>query len=46
MIKKENYAAPATEVLELRLEGVIAGSINPENGPTRDLVGTTYEDWN
>lgn len=26
MIKKENYAAPSTEVLELRLEGVIAGS--------------------
>ena len=26
MIKKENYAAPATEVLELRLEGVIATS--------------------
>ena len=23
MIKKENYAAPATEVLELRLEGAV-----------------------
>ena len=30
MKQKELYAAPATEVLELRLEGVIAGSI-PEN---------------
>ena len=27
MIKKELYAAPETEVLELRLEGVIATSI-------------------
>jgi len=26
MIKKELYAAPSTEVLELRLEGVIAAS--------------------
>ena len=26
MIKKQLYEAPATEVLELRLEGVIAGS--------------------
>ncbi len=26
MIKKENYAAPTTEVLELHLEGVIAAS--------------------
>ena len=26
MIKKELYAAPTTEVLELRLEGVIATS--------------------
>ena len=26
MMKKELYAAPATEVLELRLEGVIAAS--------------------
>lgn len=24
MMKKENYAAPATEVLKLRMEGVIA----------------------
>ena len=31
MIKKELYAAPATEVLELRLEGVIATSINSVN---------------
>jgi len=31
MIKKENYAAPATEVLELRLEGVIATSIDSIN---------------
>lgn len=28
MIKKELYAAPETEVLELRLEGVIATSPN------------------
>jgi len=31
MIKKELYAAPETEVLELRLEGVIASSPNGSN---------------
>ena len=31
MIKKENYAAPATEVLELCLEGVIALSSTGED---------------
>jgi len=46
MIKKENYAAPATEVLELRLEGtVLAGSSvdgsgvnidNPSFGASQD----------
>ena len=49
MIKKELYAAPATEVLELRLEGVIAASIDPLNNPTREAIGTSYdggsEDW-
>lgn len=40
MIKKENYAAPSTEVLELRLEGVIANSI------TRgDAYDGGSEDW-
>ena len=39
MIKKELYAAPASEVLELRLEGVIAGS-NVET-----LSSTTGEDF-
>ena len=28
MIKKQLYAAPSIEVLELRLEGVIAGSLD------------------
>ena len=32
MIKKELYAAPEIEVLELRLEGVIAGSPNDQSG--------------
>ena len=37
MIKKELYATPATEVLELRLEGVIA---------TSDPVGASFGDSN
>lgn len=37
MMKKELYAAPATEVLELRLEGVIAASGDPlYNKPFND----------
>lgn len=32
MSKKELYAAPEIEVLELRLEGVIATSIGSGNG--------------
>ena len=39
MNKKQMYAAPETEVLELRLEGVIAGS-NVET-----LSSTTGEDF-
>ena len=35
MIKKELYAAPETEVLELRLEGVIASST--EQPGTEDI---------
>lgn len=38
MIKKGMYAAPSTEVLELRLEGVIAIS-----DPTRETIGETYD---
>lgn len=37
MQKKQQYAAPATEVLELRLEGVIATSI------TRQSVDEVYD---
>ena len=37
MQKKQQYAAPATEVLELHLEGVIAtsvrGNVNIDNNP-------------
>lgn len=39
MIKKELYAAPKTEVLELRLEGVIAVS-DPQYGS-----GWSDQDW-
>ena len=39
MMKKELYAAPATEVLELRLEGVIANSI------TLNSAYTGGEEW-
>ena len=50
MMKKENYAAPATEVLELRLEGVIAGSDDPQmSGGTSLSINAPYvgegEDW-
>ena len=37
MIKKQMYAAPSTEVLELRLEGVIA---------TSDVSTPNYEEEN
>ena len=42
MIKKQLYAAPSTEVLELRLEGVIAGSevFTPKDGD--DNEGVTW----
>lgn len=37
MKQKELYAAPATEVLELRMEGVIAASGDPQfNKPFDD----------
>ena len=42
MIKKELYAAPETEVLELRLEGVIAVSIT--DGNTDDFT-ESVEGW-
>ena len=47
MIKKENYAAPATEVLELRLEGVIATSITrqSENDIYEGNAGGYDVDW-
>jgi hypothetical protein len=40
MIKKQLYAAPATEVLELRLEGVIAGSevFTPKDEETNEGI--------
>ena len=40
MKKKELYAAPETEVLELRLEGVIATS-----GGNEELGQDTDVDW-
>ena len=42
MIKKQLYEAPATEVLELRLEGVIAGS-NVETLST--TTGEDFDGW-
>ena len=46
MIKKQLYEAPATEVLELRLEGIIAGSnvITP-NEETNEGVTWGGEEW-
>ena len=40
MIKKQLYEAPATEVLELRLEGVIATSnvYSPQDAQTNEGV--------
>ena len=43
MIKKENYAAPATEVLEFRLEGIIATSTDPMDSMR---MGGTYPNEN
>ena len=47
MIKKELYAAPATEMLELRLEGVIATSITrqSENDIYEGNAGGVDVDW-
>ena len=49
MIKKELYAAPATEVLVLRLEGVIAGSINNGLEVSKNSIwgdkNDDYQDW-
>ena len=42
MKKKELYAAPETEVLELRLEGVIATSGNLSDYSETDLSGTGW----
>lgn len=40
MNKKQLYAAPATEVLELHLEGVIAASVDPIAGsPNASITG-------
>lgn len=45
MRQKQLYAAPATEVLELRLEGnLLSGSpFDKGVGITRDDAGTTYD---
>ena len=40
MIKKELYAAPETEVLELRLEGVIATSGQLNNFTEEEFSGS------
>ncbi len=37
MKQKQLYAAPATEVLELRMEGVIATSLT--GSPDADIIG-------
>ena len=42
MRQKELYAAPETEVLELRLEGVIAGSPNGTNEPLEEETGNGW----
>ncbi len=44
MIKKQMYAAPSTEVLELRLEGVIAGSevFTPNPEDVNENEGVTW----
>lgn len=42
MKKKELYAAPETEVLELRLEGVIATSGSVSDFTEEDLSGTGW----
>ena len=39
MRKKETYFVPETEVLELRLEGVIATSGNLEDWTEQELTG-------
>ena len=44
MKEKERYFAPETEVLELKLEGVIAvsgGGVNPVSNP----FGGTEDEW-
>ena len=51
MRQKQLYAAPATEVLELRLEGNLLSGSPFDNGVSisRDAAGTTYDggyaDW-
>ena len=51
MKQKQLYAAPATEVLELRLEGNLLSGSPFDNGVSisRDAAGTTYDggyaDW-
>ena len=40
MIKKQMYAAPSTEVLELRQEGVVCASIGLQNYTVEE-----EEDW-
>ena len=44
MLKKQLYAAPATEVLELRLEGVIAIS-DIETGSNNEQSGSGDGGW-
>jgi len=47
MIKKENYAAPATEVLELRLEGTVLTGSNVSLGISLESAyqDSGDEDW-
>lgn len=44
MMKKELYAAPATEVLELRLEGVIATSWDTDGASGENRGGWDTDD--
>ena len=48
MIKKQPYTAPEAETLELRFEGVICGSLQPngtESGNVIDSSGYGFTSW-
>ena len=45
MNKKQLYAAPATEVLELHLEANVLTVVSPSPNPTRDTGYDEGLDW-